>query len=878
MTMRRRLAWVGSSAAALWVLTGTVAAAAQIRTPPADSPDPRIGEVAFRIDAQPIDGALRQFASQANLQLIYETTEVSPEIRSPHVSGALTPEAALDRLLAETNLGYKFINNRTVSIRSAGSTPESRGDPGGESATRNAQTRLAAAPAQPAPEAADASAVSASTSDDGKRGRPQSDVAEVLVTAQKRSEKLMDVPAALSSISGDRLESLQVNTLSDLAGYVPGLSTTTGGSPGYRTIVIRGLADSYNDSTTAPLVATYIDDLPVGASSNSARANIMGADLVPYDVERIEVLKGPQGTLYGADSMAGLVKYVLRKPNLQEFEARFGSDLEDVRASSGAGWNARGAISFPIAPGVLAARFSAVHQDTPGYIDNIGTGIRKANKSTENGGRAALRWQATDDLSIEANALAQNIDADDSTAVTIDATTLRPVYGTNKQSTFLPQPFKQRARNYTLNADWNLGFGTLTSAAGWSEIKSELGEDFSALLGQYTPDHPDALAVYQIRPHVSKFVEETRLSSSTGTRIEWMAGALYTRESTGEDASFPTFTPDKVPLPIEDNLLIESVTGVYKEWAVFGNATYKLTDRFDVSGGARYAQNKETDCRPLSTGVFGSGELPCTSRPFLGVTTWMANARFHFNRDTMLYARVATGYRPGGGCPTCGNPNLGIPGEFFPDKTTNYESGFKGELLNRRLVLDLSVFHIAWRNIQLQQQTADNLVYTGNGGTASSSGFEFATTFLPTAYLHFTATAAYTDAHLTEDAPAVGGFNGDQLPISPRWTASLTTDYVHPISDRVSLLSGGGYRYRDAVLSQFAHTDVALGGSAPVRPQSIVDLYSGFVTKRLTTRIYARNVFNNRAYSGVFYISDPQRPLYVPIQPRTLGVSMDYQF
>ena len=171
---------------------------------------------------------------------------------------------------------------------------------------------------------------------------------EVVVTAQKRAEKLMDVPSAITAVSGDRLEALQVSSLADLANYVPGLSVVAGGAPGYRQIVIRGLNTNYNNDTTGPMVGTYIDDLPVGSSSYISRGAQYGVDLNPYDIERVEVLKGPQGTLYGANTMGGLVKFSLRRPDLTQFHAGGGGDLQSIDGSGRPSGGARAFVNLPL--------------------------------------------------------------------------------------------------------------------------------------------------------------------------------------------------------------------------------------------------------------------------------------------------------------------------------------------------------------------------------------------------------------------------------------------------------------------------------------------------------------------------------------------------
>src|SRR5579862_5956803 len=171
---------------------------------------------------------------------------------------------------------------------------------------------------------------------------------EVVVTAQKREEKLTDVPASISVISGERLEALNVTSLADLASYVPGMSVQSNGAPGFSQIVLRGINTNANNYSAGPTVGTYIDDLPVNSSSNGSRGGEIGADLNPYDIDRIEVLKGPQGTFYGSSTLGGLVRYILKKPNFDAFDVRAGASIESIDGSGSPGYAVNGAVNVPI--------------------------------------------------------------------------------------------------------------------------------------------------------------------------------------------------------------------------------------------------------------------------------------------------------------------------------------------------------------------------------------------------------------------------------------------------------------------------------------------------------------------------------------------------
>lgn len=697
---------------------------------------------------------------------------------------------------------------------------------------------------------------------------------EITVTAQKRSETLLKVPASINAITGERLKDLRVSTLADLANFVPGLAVTDGGAPGSRIVEIRGLSTGYHPES-GPLVGTYIDDLPVGDSTNIAHGGQYGLDLNPYDVERVEVLKGPQGTLYGANTMGGLVKYVTKKPDLAKFQAEAGADVSTTDGSGKPNWQFRGAVNVPIVADKLAISVSGFDKYSAGYIDNVVTGAHNVNHSKEWAGRGTILWQVNDRLSVRGTVLAQNVNAADMTAVTIDSSTGKPLNGPNTVNTFFPQPDKQQTRIYSAAVDWDLNFATLTSSTGWSRLRTEQNMDYTGGFGAYVPGHPDALVNFFRQEFSSKFVEELRLTSPSAQRFQWMLGGYYTKEHGNDNQFAPSFTRDYVSLGAAGNLLSYLSSGTYQEIAGFGNATFKFSDHFDISGGVRYSSYKISACTDGADGLFGPGyTLGCNSLPSTGVAVWMGNVRYHLNDDMMFYFRAASGYRPGSGCPTCGNALLGVPGIVKPDRTVNYEGGFKGSFFDRKLNIEVSAFHVDWNDIQITSLTAQGLQYAGNAGTAVSNGFELTTGYKIMEGLLLNATVGYTDAHLTEDAPGAGGKSGDQLPGSPRWTASVTADYQHPLDDSKTLLAGASYRYRGSVVNQFAHTS----NPFPIGPQNLVDLYAGLRISKATMRLYATNIFNKRAYAGLLYAVDSQHPEYVPVQPRTVGLSLDYAF
>jgi len=825
------------------------------------------------IPAGDLVAALEILEKQTAIEIVYQPADLRP-FRTQGIKGNYEPKAAVRLLIKGTPLELRTDPSGAMVIAPVRANAAL--------STSVAESPLNQRTQQGNQPSADSSRVAQASSEQGTSAavvhqqtsseREAQSIEEVVVTAQKRAEKLMDVPISIGTISGDSLQLLQADSLTEMAGYVPGLSTLNSGSPGQNTIVIRGISTGVSSATGA-LVGTYIDDFPVGTSIPGANGGEITLDLMPYDVERVEVLRGPQGTLYGANAMGGMIVYSLRKPDLTESNVQVGGSLEGTDGSGRPNYGAYGSINMPLITDTLGVRASAYYQDNAGFIDNVGTGVKDSNVSWVEGGRFAALWRPSDVLSVQATVLAQNIDSKDQSQVNIDTTTDQPVYGSRAQSTYFAQPFTQSTRLYALNINWDVRFATLTNVISWSDLNSSSVLDLTPLgLGALTPV-PDALVRYSYDDWSSKFTEELRFASPQNQRLQWLIGGFFTKESVTENDTIPTYTPSYEPLPY--NLLIATATGTYKERSVFGDATYQLTKRFDVTGGMRYAEYANTGCSPINEGILGAGSLPCAGGDYISIKTWLANARFHLNYNAMVYFRYATGYRPGvcvveSACVP--DPQLQLPGSSNADTVSDYELGLKGVFLDQRLQLDLSAFHIGWDDIQAQAVNSLGIAYPANGGTATSNGGEAAIAYQATNNLSIKATLDYTKAYLTEDAPALSGKQGNQLPGSPLWSGSVRAEYRRSFGDHNDFFAGGGYQYRDFVLNNFEGTGVPY----PMGPANLVSGYAGVKSGHWTVKLYAKNLFNNESYTGVSYSSLPSSAAFVLTQPRTIGLRVEY--
>ncbi|QXQ05383.1 TonB-dependent receptor [Sphingosinicellaceae bacterium] len=692
---------------------------------------------------------------------------------------------------------------------------------------------------------------------------------EIVVSAQKRTERLRDVPASISVLSGDMLEATGARSLADFATYIPGLAVNSGGTPGKTSIVLRGISTGSGGA----LVGTYIDETPLGTSSGFARGSSFQLDLLPYDIERLEVLRGPQGTLYGASTMGGLLKYVLRAADPSALEARAGGGIESVASSGRPGWGARAMINVPIVADTLAVRVSGFYQDNAGWIDNPARGIRNENSSVQKGARAALFWRASDRLAIKASALLQDIRSDGNAAVQLDAGTLQPTIGRYSRAHVLAEPYDQKLRFYSVTADWDVDFATVTSASSWSRSRNISIVDESALYGPLFPLFDPAapaggLSAFTLDVKLNKFTQELRIASSTSDHFEWLVGGFYTNENVLNRQALSAQNADRTPIASLDPFATVYWPTSYREYAAFGNATYKFSPVFDVTGGIRFSHNSQDYVQDIDGPVFG-GFSRTALKSSDDVTTWSASARFRPDARSTFYARVASGYRPGG--PNA--PLIGAPASYVADTLTNYEVGYKGAVLDGLVDFDFSAFYVDWSDIQVPI-TLPTGSSTANGGKASSRGFEATIQARPSDGLRVAATASYTDAHLDGDVPALGARDGDRLPDAARWTASLSAEYRFPLGGSKTLTAAASYRFRGSSLTGLE----SIGSTIRIPAQSIVDANLGLTIGSVTGRVFIRNLINERAYTTFFDPDAGSSTLLVPVQPRTVGLSLDTRF
>ena len=686
---------------------------------------------------------------------------------------------------------------------------------------------------------------------------------EIIVTAQKREERIQDVPISISVVDQEQILNSGASQLIDYAAYVPGFQVDNAGSPGRSTLSLRGVAPIGPSAT----VGIYLDDAPIGSSGIYNRSQVFTLDLLPYDIERLEVLRGPQGTLYGASSIGGLLKYVTVQPRLDRMSVHAGGEIFDIAHGEGLGWGVNFMGSVPIIKDQLAVSASYSRRDTPGYIDNILRGEDDVNDAVQKGGRLAVLWQPADNLQVQLTALRQKTESDNFGVVYETFNNKPPAPGASFLSTNsqLPEPFHSDFHFYSGRLAYDFGFAELSSTTSYSKLEILETADASRAFGPIW----GGLAIFPASLHQKKFTEEVRLTSASSQRFEWMVGFFYTDEDNDHQQIVHALDLQGNANAF-DPFAIVGLPNKYMEYALFGNATYKFNDRVHLTGGLRWAKNEQTFTQSFAIPLLGlvSGG-PGESEE--DVFTFSISPQFNISRDAMVYARIASGYRPGG-------PNVALPG--FPatvdsETVTSYEAGVKASFLDRVVSLDAAVYLLDWNDLQIGQAFANGINGLVNAGTAKSKGFEAALSVYPLPGLTLGANFAYADSECTQTTPNCT--DGDRLPNIPKASGALTANYDFPLSGTAEGHVGGAFRFvGDRISGAESAPD-----TIPVDGYSTLDL-NGSVTfdNRWTVRAYVRNLFDTegRITSNRADTVNPGFISTVPLQPRTIGLAAEVSF
>jgi outer membrane receptor protein involved in Fe transport len=831
------------------------------------------------IPEQNLGDALRALARDRGIQLVYLSDSVE-RLHTPGAVGELTVEEALSKLLSGSGLEYKYVDDLTVSImpagggaressemRDAGKASMNEEAPPQEPARDSLVDRLRLSQAERPASAVTSAADSAS---EGSTAESPSVVEEIVVSAQKKFERLQDVPVPVSVINPDALAENSQVLLKDYYARVPGLSM----APNYlgeQRLSIRGVTTGGSN----PTVGITIDDVPYGMSIDGAGGNVV-PDIDPGDLARVEVLRGPQGTLYGANSMGGLLKFVTVDPSMDGFSGRVSGGTSSVRNGDELGYNVRASANIPLSD-TWAMRASGFTRQDPGYIDNPISGENGVNKSTAHGAQLLALWRPSDNTSLKLSALYQRFDSDGVSEIEVE-----PGLGDLQQS-YMPGTggLERTVQAYSATLKAKLGAVDFTSISGYNVNDLSMVFDRTFQFGSFAQRaYGVAGATYGIERPMKKVSQEFRLSSPTDQRLEWLLGAFYTRE----DGPYIVDSPavDLATLQEVGPILQFNQKRIFDEKAAFVGLTWHFTDRFDVQLGGRESWSRLIVPRYAFVGPYTTfanlGPSPYfyeRGEAQANTFTYLVTPRFKINDDLMVYSRLASGYRPGA-------PNSvlapGVPAAFEPDSTQNYEIGVKADFLQHTLSLDASVYYIDWTDLQLNvRDPVSGIGFTTNGSAAKSEGVELSVTSRPLNGLTINAWVAYNIAELTENFPTtsqVRGVQGDRLPASPEKSGHIAIDQEFPLwGGRVTGILGGEVTYVGDRVGVFQST--ALRQDLPSYTQT--DLRASLRYDSWTANLFVNNVSDERGLvnGGRGYLPTNA---FIYIQPRTVGLNLAKSF
>ncbi len=702
---------------------------------------------------------------------------------------------------------------------------------------------------------------------------------EVIVSASRRDEKLQDVAVAVTVVNVDDFTKAGMSSLADILPFVPGVSVDGNGQSFFNQVFIRGV-----NAVLSAGVVSYVDDIPFGSSTVYTSPAPLDGTLL--DLGTLDVLKGPQGTLYGASAMGGMLQFNTRDASLTDWTGSISADLSDTHRG---GFNQlyRVNANGPIVTDTLGMSFTAFWKDKSGYIDNVAIPKNGWDDSQYYGGSGSLRWAATDKLEFKLQGLYQKSTQDAASTVQANyaddeffpgVAAGEPWYGKYKTGETETNPSEYKASMLGLTIDYSFDFGKLTSVTSDQKMtyveSPDLTIPYAYYADIYFPDnapHTSALLVKDLG--FDKFTQEVRLTSNSNQSFEWIVGGYYTKED-GHNIQNLITTP-------AEPFLYANFPSTYKETSFFANGTYYFRPDFDASAGIRYA-DYSNDVKLDAVGPL-LAPIPLTSIDDK-VTTYLFNMRYRPSDTMSLYGRIASGYRPGGAnfvlLDMDGNP---LTNAFFkPDTLWSYEAGMKGSSADGRVGYDFAVFYIDWQDYQISV-VRGGVGVAGNADKAVSKGAEAALSFAVTDALTLRATLSYTDAKLAADTPDLGGADGDQLPNSPKWQGGLDLNYDFNVGN-LPAYAGVAWTYKGKMPVGFnGYTDASGMYWPPSAPRvevgsyNLVDLRAGINVGKVDLSFYLTNLFDEWAYTS-FTSSYAIPSLGVPTRPRTLGVVARWNF
>lgn len=697
------------------------------------------------------------------------------------------------------------------------------------------------------------------TAANGQAGRGEAQ--EIVVTASRREERLIDLPLSIQAVSGDELAKTGAVNFADYARTVAGVSFLDNG-PGRAQIFVRGVSTGGDvDTGKESTVGVYIDETPVTEGSSQP-------DLKLYDIDRVEVLRGPQGTLYGSGSLGGTVRILTNQPGFDE-AAGYLQLTGSATRYGGENGSANGWINVPLGDTVaIRAVGYALHNS--GFLDNGFSGEKDINDEKTFGGRLALRVRPSDNLDIVLTGYYQNTKVGANNRVT----DRYPALIINQS---VPEPFEDRYGIVNLKIDLDLGFATLTSSTSYFDRRRYFENDIDYFLGSLGAPSGFSPLTYD----VTSKTQELRLASTGAGPLRWLVGGFYLDrdEQFNQTINFRALPP---PANRGDNVFFEDTRTTTEQYAAFGELSYEILPALTATAGIRLSKaNRSAD--QVNDGLFLGGFSRAEGDFSESSTTPKFNLSYKPSDDSLLYVQAAKGFRTGGinpGLPPCGPTcTVDVGTSFGSDSLWNYEAGAKVQLFDKALALTASAFLIDWKNIQLNVNRGDGFNGFLNAGDARSKGFEFEANGRIGDHLRFGGQVTYTDATLRSVRPGVTVASpGTRLPEIARWTASGNAEWG-------TAVGVDGYAYVRGDVQYVGPRPSELGPtSLPVADYTLVNLRVGLNMGPYQFSLFANNLTDERAQlsrtrlSGVLSGAPVVLDRVTINVPRTIGVSIARSF
>jgi iron complex outermembrane receptor protein len=735
----------------------------------------------------------------------------------------------------------------------------------------------------------------------------ETNLEEIVVTATRRSTGTVDVPFNISAVSGAQIEAQNLSNPVDLLRTVPGVSVVDRGvrnSGVVNNVRIRGInvdAATLGDYVVAgaAAVSSYVNDTPIFAN------------FLLKDIDRVEVLRGPQGTLYGRGSLGGTVRYLLREPVLGETSGNVEAGISSTTGSSGMNWTTSGTLNLPLGE-TVAMRFNFSHMDDAGVVDYPNLYVLDANgipvapngvlnpaaKYTSKKDadwskidylRLATTWKPTDSAKLVFSFVHQKDNTGGRRQITAPGTpnyATGGTYGDYEQGAVMLEPSARKVSLGSVEGTFDLGFATLTSSTSYTDHTGTSTNDNSGLYANAFPFlyyfYPRLMAQKYRDYSDRSFAQELRLVSNSKGFLDYIAGLYYEKEKlhSGETdwvrgysqwwAAQNALTPgfayyyDGVA-PTSDRDYLYTRNEQFTEVAAFGELTFHLTAAQQVTAGVRYFQDKDANQLSVVPDLPTRQQQYSPASPDITKNKTIAklNYSWHFTPQDNLYFTASQGYRRGGinDIPTKPPSSIGENAEwlnFKPDSLNNYELGVKGAHGNYNF--NASLFLIDWKDVQLNTATPVWGYYvTTNAGKARSQGVELELRGKLSNALSYGIGYAYTDAKLREDAmrpatvagnpPVVLAASGSRLPAAPTSVLNASLDYSIPLQSGRTLVPHIDAYYQSGTLNRLASTSV---DAVPLDAYTLLNASLALNAKQWTLSLFCRNIGNSKAISGEF--------------------------